>query len=135
MICCQATKCCFTSGSVPKYQVHSFCCFTSGSWQGPSQQEWEQLQHQLAQHQQHVEQLQQQATAAHAHHAAEVQALRETSTAAYVALQVRAGQKYCVHAMECLQSSQPMQQGKSEQASVIIILNNCTWVLLYIVRL
>jgi hypothetical protein len=68
-----------------------------------------------------VEQLQQQATAAHAQHAAEVQALRETSTAAFVALQVRAGQKYCVHAMECLQSSQPMQQGKSEQASVINI--------------
>lgn len=65
------------------------CCSTIGVWQGPSQQEWEQLQHQLGQQQQLVEQLQQQASAAHAQHAVEVQALRETSTAAYVALQVR----------------------------------------------
>jgi hypothetical protein len=69
-----------------------FCYLTSGAWQGPSQQEWEQLQHQLAQQQQLVEQLQQQAAAAHAQHAAEVQTLREISTAAHVALQVRVGQ-------------------------------------------
>lgn len=83
-------------------------CPSAGVWQGPSQQEWEQVQQQLAEQQQQladqqqlVAQLQQQAAATLVQHAAEVLDLKETSAAACVALQA-SSPRIALASFQCL---------------------------------